>query len=93
MDQVSTNELHKIADQNPTQTFDNVEHVNFLLDSLCTTERMIVEMIYGLTGDCPKSDIEVARLLRKPRVFISLTHAFALESLRERHSATMARAG
>lgn len=66
---------------------DDVRRVRALLDTLPARERQILVLRYGLAGQPPLTQLEVARILHISRSYISRLETHALDLLRQRWNA------
>ena len=69
------------------ETQDAVRRVRQLLDTLAARERQIILLRYGLAGQPPLTQLEVAGLLHISRSYVSRLETHALERLRQRWNA------
>lgn len=66
------------------ETQDAVRRVRQLLDTLPARERQIILLRYGLAGQPPLTQLEVAGLLHISRSYVSRLETHALDLLRQR---------
>ena len=64
-----------------------IRRARLLLDGLPARERQIILLRYGLAGQPPLTQLEVARLLNISRSYVSRLETHALELLRQRWNA------
>ena len=69
------------------ETQDDIRRVRQLLESLPARERQIILLRYGLGGQPPLTQLEVAKLLGISRSYISRLETHALDLLRQRWDA------
>lgn len=65
------------------ETQDDIRRVRQLLESLPARERQIILLRYGLGGQPPLTQLEVAKLLGISRSYISRLETHALDLLRQ----------
>ena len=66
------------------ETQDDIRRVRQLLDTLPARERQIILLRYGLAGQPPLTQLEVAGLLHISRSYVSRLETHALDLLRQR---------
>ena len=66
------------------ETQDDIRRMRQLLDGLPARERQIILLRYGLSGQPPLTQLEVAGLLNISRSYVSRLETHALELLRQR---------
>ena len=69
------------------ETQDDIRRVRQLLEGLPARERQIILLRYGLAGQPPLTQLEVAGLLNISRSYVSRLETHALELLRQRWNA------
>lgn len=69
------------------ETQDDIRRARQLLDTLPARERQILLLRYGLAGQPPLTQLEVAGLLNISRSYVSRLETHALELLRQRWNA------
>ena len=83
---IVNDEVKKLV-ENVCEKQDEIRRARLLLDGLPARERQIILLRYGLAGQPPLTQLEVAGLLNISRSYVSRLETHALELLRQRWNA------